>query len=684
MSGVPFLKFSLLLFLDTVLVAALLFLLVTENIIPHRFFSWAAAAVAFFLLVKAAASLWVMKSARAGGFGSIRRIISDFKRGRYITPGGEFRGDGEVRQICSDLTIIGRHFDDVVSTQKEEIEQLREMYSNTILSMSSYFLVLNDEEEVLFANESFCRKFQYDQEGLNGTSVDDIFFFLTDKLKESLSGVRRTGEPVVMEKTHLLSRNGISVIADIKLSRMTLHGKNQYVLVIDDITSRCRKDYQISLISQISESIQHDPEIEKVLYTILTGVTSGSGLGFNRAMMFLIDDSGRELAGKMAVGPDSLEEAMQIWSSIPAGKVDIFEQLKNSGAGDRKGQRLLESVLSARFPLKSRNVFLQAIENMESVHVHDSYNDERVDMEIRALMEVKEFLVVPLVAVNRAIGVIVADNRFNQMPITRDSIDLLSIFGFQTALSIESYKNLSMVNREMQKIRDRQDAIVESEKLAAVGRIALHIAHEIRNPLVTVGGYARRALQLSRDAGKNAEMIRGAAQVILKESERLEKVLSNVMDFTRPSPYIQQFNNINEIITDTIDLLRNLFQERRIGITMNLKKDVPLIKSDFNQMKQVMLNLVQNAIDATPAGGVVEISTDADAGYVRISVGDNGVGIREDYLDRVFEPFYTTKITGVGLGLAIVRKVISDHGGEITVKNRPGGGTQFEISLALP
>jgi len=341
-------------------------------------------------------------------------------------------------------------------------------------------------------------------------------------------------------------------------------------------------------------------------------------------------------------------------------------------------------VVSSRFPLDPGSVLTTAIENVESIHVKDADIDERIDGELRELMDVREFVVVPLVAVNRAIGVIMADNKFNQVPIIGDSIELLSIFGFQAALSIESYNNLSALKKEMQKITDRQEAIVETEKLAAVGRIAAHIAHEIRNPLVTMGGYARRILQLGREAARHEQPIRSAASVILKESERLEKVLSNVMDFTRPSPYIQEFNSVNDVIHDTVDLLRNLFQERRIDVRLQLSPDTPLVKSDFNQMKQLMLNLVQNAIDATPPEGVVEIATGADARSVSISVRDSGTGIREDDLGRVFEPFYTTKVTGVGLGLAIVKRIVNDHNGEISVRNLPHGGTEFRVVLNIP
>ena len=174
-----------------------------------------------------------------------------------------------------------------------------------------------------------------------------------------------------------------------------------------------------------------------------------------------------------------------------------------------------------------------------------------------------------------------------------------------------------------------------------------------------------------------------AAEIILKESERLEGTLSNVMDFTKPAKYIREFNNINDVINDTIRLLKNLFLERKITVDLDLKDDIPLVKSDFNQMKQVVLNLIQNCIDATPPGGHIGIFTDNDDEKIIIRINDTGSGIDEPDPNIIFEPFFTTKITGVGLGLAIVKRIIKDHNGEISVMNRETG-VEFTITLPLP
>lgn len=678
--------FHLLFIPEIFLAGTLLYLFITKQQ-SSPFFLYTALIAGIFLILRALALIFFHFRISAK-INAVLSLINEFKKGRFAVAQNNHHTDDPFSIILKELSVMGRHLDSIVNSQKSEISNLRELYNNIVLSISSYFIVLNEKEDIIFANESFCRKFQFDLEDIIGKKIDSIFIFLTPTIKENIKTVINQKEPIVLEKTHLVSSNRISIIADIKLSTMVVQGETQIIFVIDDVTAICKKDFQINLITQVSETIQRDDEIDSVLHAILIGVTSGSGLGFNRAMLFLTDVREKKLVGKMAVGPDTMEEAIQIWSSVSACGVDIYSQLKSYKERGPENSHFISKVLNASFSLKDpSNIFSLACNKQEHIHVYDAANDSRVSAEIRDFMEVREFIVIPLVSLNKSIGIIVADNKFNQTPIGHDSIELLSIFAFQAALLIESYNNLHMIKKEMEKIRDRQEAMVESEKLAAVGRIASHIAHEIRNPLVTMGGYARRIIQLAKDQKdlvKNQEFINKAAQVVLKESERLEKTLSNVMDFSRTTSFIMEFNNINEIVHDTCDLLKNLFQERRIRLTLNLDQELPLVKSDFNQMKQVMLNLLQNAIDATPPEGEVTVTTHTSDKEVQISVKDTGSGIPEEDQTKIFEPFFSTKVTGVGLGLSIIKKIVTDHNGDISVISSKEGGAEFIVKLPLP
>lgn len=675
-----FITFVFLVISDSAVIAALLFLYSRYHIIHSRMVYILAACIILMLALRAFLFFMTNWIYYRKGINKIKEVVSDFKKGKFAQSYQEVKVVNDLDEILRELVVAGRHLDSIMTAQKKEIDNFIELYNSIIFSISSYFIVLDDEDRVLFANDGFYKKFQFQSDEVYSKKIEDIFYFVNARLKGGITQVRQTGKTVVLEKTHLLTLNKISIIADIKISNIVMKDASQIIIIIDDVTKKLRNDYQISLMSQISESIQKDDEIDRVLFTILTGVTSGTGLGFNRAMLFLVEDG--MLVGKMAVGPDSFEEAIQIWTAASTTSTDkSFVEIKS--AEMKAGVNLLSRVLSARFPVKTENVFTRALNGRENVHVADSWNDERVGKDVRDLMDVREFIVTPLVVVNKGIGIIVADNKFNQVPISNDSIELLSIFAFQAAISIEGYNNIVKLKREMQKIKERQEAMIESEKLAAVGRIAAHIAHEIRNPLVTMGGYAKRIVQQAQKAPKG-ETIARAAEVIIKESDRLEKTLSNVMDFTKPSTFIMKFNSVNEVIEDTCSLLHNSFQEKKIGVRLSLLPALPLVKSDFNQLKQVMLNLLQNAIDETPPAGAIEIASAVEAKRIAVYVRNEGSMILEESLSQIFDPFFTTKVTGVGLGLAIVKKIIADHGGEISVRNLPERGVEFKILLPLP
>ena len=611
---------------------------------------------------------------------NLRQIVDEFKKGKFVLNETQIKQSDDISNVMKELLTVGKQFDSIVSSQSDELKKYHEIYSHIICSINSYFIVIDRKDRILYANERFCKKFGIDGKNITGKGLNSIFYFVNTRLKIGISHVlgEHSTDAVVLKNVHLMSINRKSMIADLKISGMMVNGEEQAVIIIDDITDRFSKDYHASILSHLSETMRDEKETDSIFYNILVGVTSGSGLGFNRAMLFIAEDD--VLIGRMAVGPDSFEEAIEIWNSLSSSDVDTVSAFPS----DIKKGKLLDKVRSFRVSLSKENLSVVAFRNMERIHVKNAQSDSRIDEDMKKFMEVDEFIIMPLISLNKSIGVIVADNKYNMTGISTQSIDLLSVFSFQAAFLIESYLNLVDVKKEMKRLEERQEAIVESEKMAAVGRIASHIAHEIRNPLVTMGGYAKRILKHAAEGDVDMKKVVKSADIIFRESERLEKTLSNVMDFTKPSKYIKEFNDINHIIRDTYILLKNVLFERNIKIRMDLNDNLPGVKSDFNQMKQVFLNLFQNAIDATPERGKIEIITEFDESWVKITVRDSGTGIMTENPDIIFEPFFTTKITGVGLGLANVKKIIKDHGGKIKALNRTEGGAEFQIKLPIP
>jgi two-component system NtrC family sensor kinase len=230
-----------------------------------------------------------------------------------------------------------------------------------------------------------------------------------------------------------------------------------------------------------------------------------------------------------------------------------------------------------------------------------------------------------------------------------------------------------------QKLMEEQ--LVQSTKLAAVGELATNIAHEINNPLTSVLGYTSF---LQKRMGQNSQL-RHDLQIIENEAKRARAIVRNLLDFARQAPLRTELVDINQVVTDTVDLVKPLAQNASIKIEINLHKSLPAIWIDVNQIKQVFLNLINNAITAMPKGGTLKIVTERSRSFAVIKFIDTGIGIPAKHLTKVFDPFFTTKSEGkgTGLGLSISYRIVQEHGGTITVRSKEGQGSEFAVRLPL-
>lgn len=240
--------------------------------------------------------------------------------------------------------------------------------------------------------------------------------------------------------------------------------------------------------------------------------------------------------------------------------------------------------------------------------------------------------------------------------------------------------------RELEQRRVEQK-LFESEKLAAIGRLAAAVAHEINNPLEAI----KNALYLVVSQTPVTDPNRPFLEIASKETSRVSGIIGQMLGLYRPVVQMVP-TNVNDVLEETVNLLRNNFRRHRVVVNMDLQPVLPRVLASPDQLKQVFLNLLLNAYEAIPNGGTVYISTrlsdETDreflAGrYVLIQIRDTGNGISEEHLPHIFEPFYSTKSEsrGTGLGLWVSLGIIQDHDGQIQVRSRPGRGTTFTISL---
>ncbi len=282
------------------------------------------------------------------------------------------------------------------------------------------------------------------------------------------------------------------------------------------------------------------------------------------------------------------------------------------------------------------------------------------------------------------LGVLLADNAITKKPIENRDIETLRAFAINASLAIEKselYKinegkvlELDIAYRELKENRDR---LIRAEKLAAVGEMSATVAHGIRNPLVAIGrGFARRLFKNESKEGNNKKYL----QIIVEEIDRLEMLLSELLSFVRPQKLRLEKISLNEVIEKSLQIFAFEFEKRNVVMEKDLSP-VPKLEIDSGQFNRVLQNMFNNAMDAMPEGGRLRIVTGMKDSFIRLSISDTGIGIPEEDLENVFHPFFTSKSTGTGLGLAVCNQIISIHNGHISLTRNEEQGMTFNIYL---
>lgn len=235
---------------------------------------------------------------------------------------------------------------------------------------------------------------------------------------------------------------------------------------------------------------------------------------------------------------------------------------------------------------------------------------------------------------------------------------------------------LAKVNRELQ---DSFEQIKRADRLSAIGQLSASLAHEIRNPLAAIDG----AANLIESSQTSQQMRTGSLAIIHKEIQRLNRLLTNLLDFARPRRPEFQAVEPNRLIDAILNLTGHSAEQKGIRFRKEVPPSVPAFECDPEQMKQVILNLAINAVQAMTGPGEVLLSAHQWDSSVVISVRDQGPGVDEENLEKIFNPFYTTKEAGTGLGLSVVYQIVSQHGGIVKAERNPGGGMTFSVVIPL-
>jgi len=446
-----------------------------------------------------------------------------------------------------------------------------------------------------------------------------------------------------------------------------------------------RRSKLMNLLGEVSKIIARLDKEEDIILAILTVTTAREGLGFNRAFAFLRGEEYNLLRGKYALGPSSPEEAESIWKILDKDSDASLEKLVSKGQKLHYLRNSPLTKITRRYAISLDDPEGMIASGMNEVRFVTGRELRSVgDREIASALGLEDFCIIPIATIEDKLGLLIVDNIFTGKEVTAEDAHLLEMVVSHATTSLRAAqlkeslgKNVESLKATYRKLKANEERMLRAEKLAISGELTSSVLHEIKNPLVAIGGFARNLWE----SGKLDVTDREKVQIIMNETERLEDYLGNLQSSV--SRLKVEDSDINQIVEDVCQLMRNEFSERNIELLKSLAPGLPGCRIDQVKIHEAFLNILTNASEAIGKDGRVWVKTwtDEGEGLLHIEIKDSGGGIPKDKISRIFTPFYTTKEAGSGLGLAFVHRIVRDHGGNISVTSTRGKGSTFTITL---
>ena len=395
-------------------------------------------------------------------------------------------------------------------------------------------------------------------------------------------------------------------------------------------------------------------DIDEILRLVLEGVTKN--IGFDRARLYLVNEKRNVVECKMAVGIDD-------------------ERIKG-----------IALPLDPEDSIVARSIF-----ERQPFIIPDAQQDPRINPVLKEKFDLHSLVVIPLLTKEKALGAIAADFVDPRKNVSQEAFESVKAFAQQAGLAIRNafmYQELKAFSRQMEEkiqkttadLRKTEAQLIRSDKLAALGQLAAGIAHEIRNPLTSINILIHSMTENLPSEDSHKEDF----EVIEEEINRINEIVDQFLRFAKPAPPLLEKGEVLSVFEETLQLLRPQIEKQQIVVRKEFQA-LLIIQMDREQMKQAILNLLLNAIQAMPAGGhlTLKARNSENGQWVHLSIQDSGIGIPGEDLNKLFDPFFSTKEGGIGLGLSIAHRIIDQHHGKIEVESAPGKGTLFTVWLPI-
>jgi len=293
----------------------------------------------------------------------------------------------------------------------------------------------------------------------------------------------------------------------------------------------------------------------------------------------------------------------------------------------------------------------------------------------------KSAICVPLLLRDRPIGALQVINKKSGVPFNRSDLEILFAIAQQVSIAMENANLYRRLEESFvvttQELRITQEKLIRTERLASMSNLVEGVAHEIRNPITTIGGFARR---IKKELGDNRKLDK-YVDIILEETARLENIVKHVHDFMETQSYSPTLARIEPVVEEVLNAALPSANELGVRIVKEIAPDLPQARLDSGQLIVAFANIVENALEAMPQGGTLGMKVLSEDRFLVITIKDTGCGIPKDQLTAIYDPFFTSKSNRVGLGLTLVHQVVSNHHGDIRITSEVQKGTVVTIRL---
>ncbi len=503
-----------------------------------------------------------------------------------------------------------------------------------------------------------------------GKMVGTLEFFLAEKPQS------RALLPLDKEDLELLEILAVHIAATLERTRTQnqLSAANQASLL---------RTRQLTLSHQMKNALLVADTPEKIIRLTLGALVSNEGFRCSPALYLEAQEKDDSWQGLFyAATPDNSPTDSTAQKESNHLKTLKNHLLRASSEISQINREELKSLQLASLNLAPKR-FQQALSGKKPAIISAEFTTV-LHSSLKSLLPGRMIIVIPVFSQEHLKGLILA----NADQISNEDLDFITLFTDAATLALDNMMLYQRLQNSLTTLNSAQLRLAQSEKLMALGEMAANIAHEIKNPLVSIAGFARRLHKRIPDQSRE----KAYSQIITKEIERLEEIVNNVLSVSRPESNNFKPQNLNLLINETVALFARELKKLKITLNIQLTSGITAVECDGNQLKQVLINLFNNSIQAmpTPINGSehhISVRTSYYCDLKReqeralIEIEDNGKGIQEQFIHDIFNPFFTTKHDGTGLGLPICHRIILNHQGDIRIHNREGKGVLVSISL---